>query len=287
MKKLILLVFSVLVISLFAYVPVTRAADPFFSFSAATREVSIQPRKSEPHDIYVSSFMGRTYSKLEQGNRTIKDIEGAVNMIAPGSGTFKTWNDRLTGYYGIMFGKKLRKKVDLNISYSYAKGALDNHTKGVINTLAAPYSAVAGQILAADFRQEYTTKTISAGPKYIFNTGKQYELSFTPKLAYIFFRSDTDYSLSTPGIDSRTSVSFTARKLYAVGALEYDRFWNLSRGRRINLGFYIEYIPKCVMKNDAHGYEINNGVSVYKAIPGEIDLTSKRPHFGAILNYYF
>lgn len=237
--------------------------------------------------VYASAFGVVSYPKLEKANEVIDTIGATVNAIAPGSGRFDTWADKMTGYYGVMFGRKYRKNVDLNVSLTYAKGALDNHKTGIINTVIPPYNTVNGQTLRSDFRQEYITRAISVGPKFKKRLANGFEASFAAKAGYILLVSDTYYGLSTPGINSGTRMHFDARKFYAVFALEFDKVWKLRNGKELSAGIIIEHIPSCVMKNDAHGTETVNGVAKYKSLPGENDLSTKKPHIGLIVNYRF
>ena len=48
-----------------------------------------------------------------------------------------------------------------------------------------------------------------------------------------------------------------------------------------------DFIPDCKMNNDAHGYEIKNGVRSEITMQSEIDLSTKKPGVGISVKYKF
>ncbi|HNY13551.1 MAG TPA: hypothetical protein PKK26_18350, partial [Candidatus Wallbacteria bacterium] len=211
-----------------------------------------------------------SYPKLEKANAEIKQLSAFVNALAPGSGGFKTWNDRLIGYYSINYGKKINDKFDMAFSTTYGNGALDNHTASLINTPLAPYSAANATALKADFRQEYTSKTLSAGPKYKWKAAG-FEFGFAARLGYIYFHSETTYGINFPGSSSLKTGTFDKHKFYGVFDLEAGKRFKLKNGKEIAACLYFDYIPNCRLNNDGYGYEIKNGVKTDIIMPTEID----------------
>ncbi len=228
----------------------------------------------------------RSYPSLEKANAEIKQLYTFVNLLAPASGEFKTWNDRLTGYYSINYGKKFNDKFDMVYSTTYAKGSLDNHTSALINTPLAPYSAANGTALNADFRQEYTSRTLSAGPRYKWKSAGL-EFGLAARLGYIYFHSETTYGINFPGSSSLKTGTFDKHRFYGVIDLEAGKRFKLKNGKDIIACINFDYIPNCKLVNDGYGYEIKNGVKTDIVMPTEIDLSTKRPGIGLSFKYEF
>jgi len=228
----------------------------------------------------------RSYPSLEKANDEIKQLSTFVNALAPASGNFKTWNDRLTGYYSVNYGKNINDKFDMVYSTTYAKGSLDNHTSALINTPLAPYSAANGTTLKADFRQEYTSRTLSAGPRYKWKGGGL-EFGLATRLGFIYFHSETTYGVNFPGSASVKTGTFDKHRFYGVLDLEVGKRFKLKNGRDIIACLYFDYIPNCKLVNDGYGYEIKNGVKTDIIMPTEIDLSTKRPGIGLSFKYAF
>jgi len=284
LKKICFLLVLVFILSL--------AVLPGYAYAfGRTDEISLKSmspaleKADKNRENFTFSVM-RSYPSLEKANEEIKQLSAFVNLLAPASGEFKTWNDRLTGYYSINYGKKLNDKFDMVYSTTYAKGSLDNHTSALINTALAPYSAANGTALKADFRQEYTSRTLSAGPRYNWKGGGL-EFGLAARLGYIYFHSETTYGINFPGSSSLKTGTFDKHRFYGVIDLEAGKRFKLKNGKDIVACIYFDYIPNCKLVNDGYGYEIKNGVKTDIIMPTEIDLSTKRPGIGISFKYEF
>lgn len=240
-------------------------------------------REREPEKkYYCSKIISRTFSKLEKANSDIYGLETTVKGIAPAIGHFTNWNDRITGYSGLIFGKKINKTWDYNLVLTFGRGSIDTHNSAVIQTADPQFAPLNGAGLKADFRQEYVSKTIGFGPKYN-KKFKNFDLGASVVIDFIDFNSYTDYALNAPGFSRIVSAHFKARKFYAALSLSLEK----RIGKNIKASLFIEYVPSCKLTGDATGDDTVNGVYTKAVIPAEIDISSKKPHIGLMLTSLF
>ncbi|HOD42585.1 MAG TPA: hypothetical protein PKL57_18695 [Candidatus Wallbacteria bacterium] len=240
-------------------------------------------REREPEKkYYCSKIISRTFSKLEKANSDIYGLETTVKNIAPAIGHFTNWNDRITGYSGLIFGKKINKTWDYNLVFTFGRGSIDTHNSAVIQTADPQFAPLNGAGLKADFRQEYVSKTIGFGPKYN-KKFKNFDLGASAVIDFIDFNSYTDYALNAPGFSRIVSAHFKARKFYAAFSLSLEK--RIRRNTKIVL--FMEYVPSCKLTGEAIGDDTVNGAYSKAAIPAEIDISSKKPHIGLMLTRLF
>lgn len=61
----------------------------------------------------------------------------------------------------------------------------------------------------------------------------------------------------------------------------------MRNGKELTASLTFDFIPDCKMNNDAHGYEIKNGVRSEITMQSEIDLSTKKPGVGISVKYKF
>lgn len=246
-------------------------------------------KKDTDGGFYYNFTAARVFPKLGKSTDDIKNFAAQVNLIAP-VGNFKTWEDKMMGYYCLIWGKPIAKNIDLNISTSYANGSIDTGKSAAINTAIAPYNALNGQMMSLFFRQEYTSKTLGIGPKFIHKLKNNLEVNFSAMFTMIDFSSHTDYYNNIPAanISSKTVLDFDAKKFYGLFSIWLEKKIKLKNNHDLTYGIYFEYIPSCKLYGTAAGNEVTNGaVTKVYSMPTEVDMASKKPAIGATIKYNF
>lgn len=227
---------------------------------------------------YFSRMMCRTYPKLDRANADIKGLEDSIRAIAPGISRISNWDDRITGFSGLIIGKPINDRWDYNLVMTFARGSIDTTTAARVQTAIPSFVPLNGATLNAYFRQEYCTKTIGFGGRYNMRSGKN-NIALAAYMDYIDFNSYTDYTLRAPGFSRIASGHFHKRKFFPVFSANFER----QVRKNTSLILFFEYIPSCMLRGEAYGDDVVNGVYSRAAIPVEIDLSTRKPNVGLMV----
>jgi len=267
-----------------AFYPIAYASDSaacgVFSaneMTSASSEIAVKKEEKKKR-YYFSRIICRTYPKLTKANADIKDLETSIRAIAPGIDRLTNWDDRITGFSGIIIGKPINDRWDYNLVMTFARGSIDTTTSAAVQTAIPAFVPLNGSRLNAYFRQEYCTKTIGFGGRYNIRS-KKLNIGLSAYMDYIDFNSYTDYTLKAPGFSRVASGHFNKRKFFPVFSALFEK----QVRKNTSVILFFEYIPSCKLSGEAYGDDVINGVYSRAAVPIEVDLATRKPNIGLMV----